>query len=93
MRCIALLLTVAAVLVAFVLGVVASYVFGSALCVLLLVGLAVWVVWVLFDCWFLSDLDDVALALVSARLVWVCIALELIPPPPSPGPMPPPTHA
>jgi hypothetical protein len=37
------------------------------MCVLLLVCLAVWVGWVLYDCWFLSDLDDDALALVSGR--------------------------
>ncbi len=67
MRCVVLLLAIAIGLVAFVLGALASYVFGPAMCVLLLVCLAVWVGWVLFDCWFLSDLDDDALALVSGR--------------------------
>jgi hypothetical protein len=67
MRCVVLLLATATGFMAFGLGAVASYVFGPAMCVLLLVCLAVWVGWVLYDCWFLSDLDDDALALVSGR--------------------------
>jgi hypothetical protein len=51
MRCVVLLLAAATGFIAFGLGAVASYVFGPAMpamCVLLLVCLAVWV---LYDCW------------------------------------------
>jgi len=48
----------------FILGAIVSYMIGPVACVLLSVAVAVWVGWVLLDCWFLSDLDDAALALV-----------------------------
>lgn len=65
MRSTAILLTICLlVLIQFIMGAAVSYVFGPLAFVLLSVALAAWVGWVLFDCWYLSSLDDRTLALV-----------------------------
>jgi len=65
MRSTGILLGIGAlVLLQFILGAVVSYVLGPLAFVLLSASLAAWVGWVLFDCWFLSSLDDSTLALV-----------------------------
>ena len=76
----------------FVSGAVVSYLIGPVACVVLAVALAVWVGWVLFDCWFLSDLDDAALALVVISLCGFVTKRTIHSFLPS-GPTPPPAHA
>jgi hypothetical protein len=68
MRCVVLLLAAATGFMAVGLGAVVSYVFGPAMCVLLLVCLAVWAGWLLYDCWFLIERIAAPMSELKRRL-------------------------